>query len=245
MTEVDEASYPTGLTTEPAFQSEADKIAAAMSRYSADELGSMLKVNRKIAVENYGRWRDFFIPSLRRPAVMAYDGMVFKKIAPETMSANDLVYANGHLNICSFLYGLLRPMDLISAYRLEGNVEIEGVTGGKSVAESWRDTLTDYLIEKTKGDDGVLVNLASDEMKGLFNWKRIEKELKVVRPEFKVEKDGKLKSIVIYAKMCRGAMTSYILRNRVSDPGELSGFSYDGFEFRSQSPSGTMLFVMQ
>lgn len=215
----------------PAFQSNADSLALQMASYTPDELRSLLKVNGAIAKENWLRYQGFFDASTRIAAAFAYDGMVFRRLAPETMSREELLYANDHLFIGSFLYGLLRPLDMINRYRLEGNVELP-CAGHKSLFDYWKPILTDWFIEKVKADDGILVNLASNEFKGLFDWKKVERELTVVTPEFKVEKDGKLRTVVIYAKMCRGAMARWILLSRPATIGELTAFDYEGFKCR-------------
>lgn len=216
--------------TEPAFQTQANGIAAQLAGYTVEELQQMLHVNMQIAKENKLRYLSFFDARRRLPAVFCYDGMVFRKLAPETFDGDTLLYANRHLFIGSFLYGLLRPLDMINAYRLEGDVVLPG-NGHQSMYDYWKPVLTDWFIEKVKADDGILVNLASSEFRDIFDWKRVKKELTVVTPEFKVEKDGKLKTIVIYAKMCRGAMAKWMLQNRISNPEALKGFEYEGFSY--------------
>lgn len=81
----------------------------------------------------------------------------------------------------------------------------------------------------------VLVNLASDEMKNMVDWKRVCREVKVISPSFRVAKNGRLRTVVIYAKMCRGAMARYILENRLTDPEQLKSFEFEGFRHDSSS----------
>ncbi|NPD82633.1 YaaA family protein [Prevotella sp. PINT] len=217
------------LTTEPQFQQEANDNALRMARFSREELQEVLNVNKEIATENFLRFQSFFDETARLPAVFSYDGMVFQKLAPENFSYDELQYANEHLLIGSFLYGLLRPLDLVNRYRLEGNVVLPGI--GMTMFDYWKPRLTDWFIEKVKADDGMLVNLASDEFRGLFDWRRVKKELTIVTPQFKVEKAGRLKTIVIYTKMCRGAMAKWILQNRITSPEALKAFEYEGFRY--------------
>ena len=73
------------------------------------------------------------------------------------------------------------------------------------------------------------VNLASSEMKRLFDWKRICREVRVVTPEFRIREDDRLKTVVVYTKMCRGEMTRHILKNRIGDPQQLKAFEWEGF----------------
>lgn len=87
--------------------------------------------------------------------------------------------------------------------------------GGITMFDYWKPLLTDYFIEEIKKRGGILVNLASGEMKDLFDWKRVESEVRVVTPDFQVWKGGKLKTVVIYAKMCRGEMVRHIIKNRI------------------------------
>lgn len=213
--------------TEPLFQKESNDIALFMSERSVDELADMLNCKRNIAVENKLRYESFFDIQHRLPAIFAYNGQAYKCLQSSTLSSADLLYAQDHLWITSFLYGLLRPLDGISLYRMEGNVEYNGDT----MFNFWKPRLTDLLIDSVKADDGVLVNLASEEMKSLFDWKRVSAEVKVIEPEFMVQKNGKLKTIVVYAKSCRGAMTRFIIKNRPTQPTELQCFEYEGFHF--------------
>lgn len=214
--------------SEPAFKGIAGELALQLAGYSVDELGKMLHVNRSIAAENYLRYCNFHDSSTRCPAISGYDGMVFRKFDARSMSAADLAYAQRHLLIGSFLYGLLRPLDLINPYRLEGSVALPG-NGHKTMFDFWKPLLTDRFIEWVKADDGILVNLASSEFRDILDWKRVSSELTVITPEFKVEKDGRMRTVVIYAKMCRGAMARWIIINRISDPLALRSFEYEGF----------------
>lgn len=230
------------FVTEPVFQKLADENALQLLQYSVEELQEMMRVNRDIAVENWKRFQAFYARETRIPAVFSYDGMVYQRLAPETMTDDELQYANEHLLISSFLYGLLRPLDLVNKYRLEGDVMLPN-HGGKSMFDFWKPILTDWFIRKIKADDGILVNLASGEMRNLFDWKRVKKEVNIITPEFKVEKDGRAKTIVIYTKMCRGAMTRYILQNRMPNTELLKTFEYEGF--RLDEAAGDWTFVLR
>ena len=91
--------------------------------------------------------------------------------------------------------------------------------------------LTEAFLEKIHADDGILVNLASSEMKRLFDWKRIRREARIITPEFRIREGDRLKTIVVYTKMCRGEMTRHLIRNRIADPEMLKEFEWEGFRF--------------
>lgn len=231
--------------TVPHFEEEAVQNALEMSQIPAVELERLLKVNYRIAAENKLRFHDFCSEDNRSmPAIGAYTGAVYKRILPKDFTDEDFRYAQEHLRITSFLYGLLRPLDGIKPYRLEGSVRLPG-KGGVSMFDYWKPLLTDYFIKEIKCRGGVLVNLASSEMKELFDWKRVEEEVRVVTPDFQVWKGGKLKTVVIYAKMCRGEMVRYIIKNRVERPEDLRGFSWEGFAFdEKRSTDDRLLFAL-
>ena len=114
--------------------------------------------------------------------------------------------------------------------------------GNQTMFSYWQSRLTDIFIEDIKNAGGILCNLASDEMKSLFDWKRVEKEVRVITPEFQVWKNGKWASVVIYIKMSRGEMTRFVLKNKIENPEELKHFSWEGFEF-NESLSDEKKFV--
>lgn len=232
-------------TTVPHYQDEAIRNALDMAQFSAGELERFLKVNARIAAENQMRYHDFFSEDNRLlPAIYAYTGAVYKRILPDDFSADDFAFAQEHLRITSFLYGLLRPLDGIKPYRLEGDVRLPE-RGGVTMFDFWKPLLTDWFIDSINRQGGVLLNLASGEMKNLFDWRKVEGEVRVITPEFQVWKGGTLKTIVIYTKMCRGEMVRSVIKNRVEDPGFLRAFSWEGFKLdESRSTDNQLLFTL-
>lgn len=234
---------PIPRTTRPVYEERAALLAAELATLPVDDLSRLLKVNRTIAAENQLRYRRFHdAPPLA--AIAAYTGIVFKRIDPAGFSPADFEYAQRHLNITSFLYGLLRPLDAIRCYRLEGNAVLPG-HDERTMFAYWQESLTDELIGRVRQDDGILVNLASGEMKRLFDWGRIRRELRVITPEFRIRDGERLKTVVVYTKMCRGEMTRYLLRHRITDPEALKAFAWEGFRFeQEQSKTYDWLFTM-
>ena len=169
------------------------------------------------------------------PAILAYNGQAYKHLRADTLNEDVLRFGQEHLWITSFLYGMLRPMDGIVAYRMEHNVRLD-LTEEKPVGSYWRDKLTDVLIESVKEDDGILVHLATEEYEHLFDWKRICREVRVIQPQFYVrQKDGEIKIQAVWAKTCRGAMVRMILERQIAKPEEILSFAYEGFEYMPES----------
>lgn len=226
----DTAEVRTPLVSEPKFLKEAEHFALLMSQRSVEELIDMFHCSRQLAIDNKIRYGRFFAENESFPAILAYFGQAYKCLQAQTFDDNDFLFAQQHLWITSFLYGLLRPLDMIHPYRMEGKVELDGMT----MFNHWKPLLTDLLIDSVKADDGILVHLATEEMQHLFDWRKVCKEVTLVQPQFLVVKNGKLKSVTVYAKSCRGAMTRFIIKNRLHSPMALQSFEYEGFGFKPE-----------
>lgn len=224
------AGGPTA-TTQPRFLDEARSLALRLSAMTVDELATALHCSKAIAADNHRRYGNFFNDTATLPAMLAYNGQAFRYLRADDLTADEAAFAQSHLFIVSFLYGLLRPLDAIHAYRLEGKADVAGCG---SMFDYWRDRLTDTLIEAVKGDDGVLVHLATKEFERMFHWKRVTKEVRVVQPLFLVDDGDRYRTVSMYAKGCRGAMARYIIKNQPSTADGLKAFTVDGFTYQPQ-----------
>ena len=156
----------------PLFQTVADTLAAEMARMGVEDLARQLDCSRKIAAENWRRYQDFMTAE-KMPALLAFNGQAYKHLCACTLSDEALEYAQKHLWITCFLYGLLRPMDGIVPYRMEHCVTLEA-TNDKPINQFWKDRLTDVLIDSVKADDGILLHLSTEEYEHLFDWKSLQ-----------------------------------------------------------------------
>lgn len=218
--------------TIPQFQQAATDIALYMAQYSVEDLKRLLKLSPKLALESYERFQHFHSTD-KRPlqALLAYTGVVFKHINPKDFSEEDFLFAQTHLRIVSICYGLLRPLDLIKPYRMEYDIKLPELGDG-NMYNFWKGRQTQSLIKEVKADDNLLINLASMDVQPAFEWKKIEDSVRIITPEFKVWKNGKAETIVIYAKMARGQMSRYIIKNKISNPEELKSFTWEGFQYK-------------
>lgn len=221
------------------FPDQTAEITAALLRLSSDYLGGQLKLKPDVGQKVYQQWRKFAEPTTpSAPALTLYSGMVFKKIGAASLDAEARAWLEGHLLICSFAYGLLRPSDPIKPYRLEGTLDPIW-SFGASIFYYWRGVLTDYLIEAVRRQGGVLCFLASEEMKQLFHWEQVEQAVRVVTPRFLVrDASGHTKQIVIYTKMARGTMVRSIAEGRIDDPEALKALTPEGYVFSPDHTEG-------
>ena len=227
----EQAVVPDGITvTAPRFLQEAQSLAHDMMQYPVETLAEMLGCSQAIASQNRLRYLRFNAPHDPLPAILAYHGQAYKHLKAETLDPETLLYAQDHLWVMSFLYGLLRPLDDIRPYRMEGHVELPSAGGG-TLFDYWKPRLTQVLIDSVKADDGVLVHLATEEFQRLVDWQRVKQEVRVIQPMFLVRKGDTLKVQAVWAKTCRGAMTRMILQERLIHPEDLSAFQYEGFTY--------------
>ena len=233
-------SRPDIILSSPRFENEAQAFARDMAQYPSETIAEILGCSQQIAAQNKFRFMQFLDePSGRAehsndagklPAILAYHGQAYKHLKAETMTTDDLNYSQGKRWITSFLYGMLRPLDAILPYRMEGNVELPSGEG-QNMFGFWKSRLTDVLIESVKADDGILIHLATEEYLHLFDWQRVRREVRIVQPLFYIRKGNDLKIQAVWAKTCRGAMTRFIIENRINAPENLCAFCYEGFTF--------------
>lgn len=213
----------------PRFAEIAGAFAGEMTLLSVPDLEKLLGGSRKVNEETQRRYRDFFATK-PVPAILAYTGQAYRHLRAETLSEEALCFAQNHLFITSFLYGLLRPLDGIVPYRMEQFVKLDS-SQGLPMSHFWRDLLTEPLINAVNSDDGVLLQLSTEEFEQLYDRKKVSQTVRVVKPWFYVRKNGSLKVQAVWAKTCRGAMLRYILEHQISQPKELKSFAYKGFEY--------------
>ena len=104
-------------------------------------------------------------------------------------------------------------------------------SSGVKVSDFWKSRLTDLLIESVLADDGILIYLDTDEYRALFDWKRVLSSIRVIEPVFHVAKGDRLTTPAVWAKTCRGAMTRYIIENRITNPDDIKSFNINGFQY--------------
>ncbi|MCM1108308.1 MAG: YaaA family protein [Clostridium sp.] len=222
----------TGMSPEstPLFQAEANRMALELASMDTGQLARLLNCSPALAAENGLRYRAFF-DAPKRPALLSYNGQAYKHLKADTLTASDLEFAQRHMWITCFLYGLLRPLDGIVPYRMEHSARLEA-TDGLPLNRFWRERLTDVLIRSVQADDGVLVHLSTAEYEQLFDWPKVKAEVQVVQPLFYVATGGRLRMQAVWAKACRGALTRFIIKHRLTSVTDLQAFSHEGFAYR-------------
>jgi cytoplasmic iron level regulating protein YaaA (DUF328/UPF0246 family) len=228
-----EKELPTSIANQPAFISDSERINKLLKKKSVSSLGSLMGISEKLSQLNWERNQAFELPFTAinaRPAVYTFDGDVYTGLDVFTLDPNKIEALQDQLRILSGLYGILKPLDLIQAYRLEMGTKLP-IGTKKNLPDFWKSKVTQSLNEEFKKGE-LFVNLASNEYFAAIDTKSLEAE--VVTPHFKDFKNGKLKIISFFAKKARGMMVRYILDNNCETLSDIEGFNLDGYQFSKE-----------
>lgn len=219
-------------TSIPLFLEESELLIGLLRRFSVQEVAALMGLSDNLAALNvarYASWEKAHNAANSRPAVFAFKGDVYQGLKADTLSPTDIAWAGDHFRILSGLYGVLRPLDLMQAYRLEMGTALANPRG-KDLYGWWRGIIAPALREALDAQgDNVLLNLASSEY-----FKAVDARVlnaRVVAPQFRDLKNGQYKIISFYAKRARGLMASWVIRQQVGTPEELVCFADEGYAY--------------
>ena len=229
--------------TEPALQADAIRLAKTARNLTLAKLKALMSLSDDLARLNRDRFQAFSEdPENVRPAVFAFAGDTYQGLDAASLSKDELDYAQEHLRILSGLYGLLRPLDAIQAYRLEMGSRLK-TRRGETLYAYWQDTIAKALNAQAEVVDAdVLVNCASQEYFSAVPLTALKP--RVITPAFLEDKGNGPKMVSFFAKKARGAMARFIVQHRVQDPEGLKDFDSGGYAFDpARSDDKTFTFV--
>ncbi len=217
----------------PMYLEQTKKILLWMRKQTRSELQELWGCNDKIAEENFRHIREMDLNKGLTPAILSYEGIAYQYMAPAVFEDNSFDYVQEHLRMLSGFYGVLKPMDGVTPYRLEMQSRAE-IDGFKDLYEFWGSKLYDEVID----DSRIIINLASKEYS-----KCIEKYLKpgdtYITVAFVEMSKGKLVAKGTYDKMARGEMVRYMAEKQIKDPVDIKEFDRLGYSYRGDLSSDT------
>ncbi len=235
-----ERTVPITLYTEPLFLKQATTIQKTLKKKKPKVLAELMDISDKLAELNWQRnqqWHTPFTPDNARQAIYTFDGDVYAGMDAYSLTPKQITVLQDKVRILSGLYGVLKPLDLMQAYRLEMGTTLP-IGKNKNLYAFWKKTVTKALNDElTKGE--LFINLASNEYFSAVDVKTLK--VPVVTPEFKDFKDGKLKMISFFAKKARGMMVRYILDTNAETIDDLKGFNYEGYGYDANLSKGNTL----
>ncbi len=203
-----------------------------LKKLKQTELKALMSISDNIAKLNMERVKKFSTPFTTKnakQAIFAFKGDVYSGLDLSQFTEDDYLFAQDHVRILSGLYGSLRPLDLIQAYRLEMKTKLNNPLGD-NLYQFWGSRITDSINKELKQQQvPVLINLASNEYFKSIKIKQLEGRLLTIN--FKETKAGKTRVVAIFAKRARGMMADYIIRNRIENPDDIKKFKLGGYRF--------------
>ena len=225
--------------SQPQMLDHAAELLESLKALSPQDVCGLMGLSDSLGALNYERfqaWQRPFTADNAKPAVLAFKGDVYQGLDAETMTDDQLTWAQDHLRILSGLYGLLRPMDLMQPYRLEMGTKFANQRG-KDLYAFWGSIITDEINKLlATSSSPVLVNLASNEYFKSIQHKDISG--RIITPVFMDKKDDKYKIISFYAKKARGLMSVYIIKNKISAVEGIKQFDSDGYSYNAAMSEG-------
>ena len=217
----------------PVYIDKTAEVLNWMNSKSKEELKAIWKCNDKITEQNFNRLENMDLYHLLTPAVLSYEGIAFQYMAPSVFEDSQFEYVQNHLRILSAFYGVLKPLDGVTPYRLEMQAKV-GIGDAKNLYEYWGDMLYCSVIDNSR----IIINLASKEYS-----KSIEKYLtlrdKYITIVFCELSGDKLVTKGTYAKMARGEMVRFMAENSIENPEDIKKFDRLGYAFRYDLSSDT------
>lgn len=238
---LDYETPPTTTTfTQPDFLDHAAELIEVLREKSPAQIAELMSLSDPLSslnVARYASWSRPFAPDNAKQALLAFNGDVYEGLDAKTLDDEGLAWAQDRLRILSGLYGVLRPLDLMQAYRLEMGTRLANPRG-KNLYEFWGERITDELNrllarEEEAGRERVLLNLASDEYFKSVKPKKLAG--RIVTPVFEDWKGGRYKIISFYAKRARGLMARHAITHGVEEVEALKAFDSDGYAFAAEA----------
>ncbi len=210
----------------PIFIDKAQELLDYMRGLSYDELKSLWKCNDNIGRLNYDRIRNMDLYNNLTPAILAFEGIQYQYMAPGVFEYGELDYIDEHLRILSGFYGILRPFDGVTPYRLEMQARPKDWKY-KSLYDFWANEIVKKLFSESK----CILNLASKEYsKCISNY--LNKDIRFVTCTFGEIINGKVIEKGTLVKMARGEMVRFMAENKIHNIEDIKSFNRLGYVFK-------------
>lgn len=227
-----------GGVNSPRLWNKSLELLKVMKSKKVKDLCSLMDISEKLALENVTRYQsmeDTCTSSNSKAAIFAFTGDVYRGLDPNTLNETEILHCQNHTRILSGFYGLLRPLDLIQAYRLEMGINLK-VGRTKNLYQFWGEYITNLLNEdilesQSKG----LLNLASQEYYQAIVQKKIE--VPIIDVQFRELRNGKLSFLSYNAKRARGLVVRYVTQGKINNLEDIKNFDLEKYTFDSKLSS--------
>ncbi len=217
----------------PQFLEKTQRIYIRLAQMSGEQLKQLWKCNDSIVLQNNERLERMNLKERLTPAILAYDGLQYQCLAPDVFTTQELEYVQQHLRILSGFYGILRPLDGVTPYRLEMQAKLK-VDGKKDLYEFWGDSLAKELFNQTD----CVINLASKEYSICISH-YLREPISMITCVFGEKKGEKIIEKGTLCKMARGEMVRYLAEIQAENPEQMKQFCRLGYHFSKEDSTDT------
>lgn len=224
----------------PEFLGRAQRLLETLQEMPCADLKKLLACNDSIARLNYERFQRMDLGAAATPALLAYDGIQFQYMAPQLFTGEQFSYVKERLRILSGFYGVLRPFDAVTPYRLEMQARLS-TEGCRNLYAYWGNLPARFL----EREDDTVVNLASEEYAKAVR-PHLQEKTRFLTCTFAEAEGERLVEKGVYVKMARGEMVRWLAENNIEEPERLREFSRLGYRFqKALSTDCNYVFVRQ
>lgn len=210
----------------PKYLNRTEEILAWLQSKTPEELQILWECNDKIARQNIDRLKDMNLYDNLTPAILSYEGIAYQYMAPAVFENSHFDYVQEHLRIISAFYGVLKPMDGVTPYRLELKAKAR-INDTKNLYEFWGKEIYDEVTDES----GIIINLASNEYSSSVI-PYIKNTDRFITISFVEKSVSKLITKGTYAKMARGEMVRFMAENNIENPNDIKKFNRLGYVYR-------------
>lgn len=215
----------------PVFLDNAEEIMRWMQTLSLEESRKLWGCNEKIAQLNFQRFAKMELRRGLTPAILSYEGIQYQYMAPAVFEESQYEYIQEHLRILSGFYGILKPLDGVTPYRLEMQAKA-GIAGKRNLYDYWGVKLYRELLDESR----IIVNLASREYSVCIE-KYLEPQDRFITCVFGESTDGNIRQKGTYAKMARGEMVRFMAEKNIETLEGMKTFDRLGYQFKEELSS--------
>ena len=224
---------------EPVLLEKTEALLSRMRELSYEEAKALWGCNEKLARQNFERFQDMDLRRDLTPAILSYEGIQYQYMAPAVFEERMLAWVQEHLRILSGFYGVLKPMDGVTPYRLEMQARLS-VGEARDLYAFWGGSLCEEICgaavdggaaaASEGGVREVVLNLASKEYSRCIE-KYLRPEDRFITCIFGEWSGGKIVQKGTYAKMARGEMVRFLAERQAERPEEARDFDRLGYRF--------------
>ena len=224
----------------PVFLSKTEQLCNRMRSMTYAELKKLWKCNDQIAALNMERLQCMDLYHHLTPAILAYEGIQYRYMAPGVFTDQEFAYIQQHLRILSGFYGILRPFDGVVPYRLEMQAKLH-LEDAKDLYDFWHDLPARNLL----GETNCVINLASREYSVCVQ-KFLPESVRFITCVFGEKNRSKIIEKGTKCKMARGEMVRYMAENQMENPAELKNFDRLYYQYSAEhSDESTYVFLQK